>query len=207
MLQYCFDIASYVLYVKKYVYFLLDEKVVDEEDTESGNGPSLPQSPNSVEGAIGGPKSLDSDFEEPKHSIFDNNVEISMSLCGGLDNENGPSKEVFHENLLHFEDVCADPKLYENPNLVVRINGKFYNWTTACPIVLTYAVFQRHLPQRAIENLYISLPVHDDKKRESNGKPESRSGYSSWFSWRRSTQPSKPQDINQSKTFQILYSV
>jgi hypothetical protein len=24
-----------------------------------------------VEGAIGGPKSLDSDFEEPKHSVFE----------------------------------------------------------------------------------------------------------------------------------------
>lgn len=181
---------------------------MDEEDTESGNGPSLPQSPNSVEGAIGGPKSLDSDFEEPKHSIFDNNIEISMSLCGGLDSENGPSKEAFHENLLHFEDVCTDPKLYENPNLVVRINGKFYNWATACPIVLTYVVFQRHLPQRAIESLYMSLPVHEDKKLQSNGKPESRSGYSSWFSWRRSTQPpKKTQDINQSKTFQIFYSI
>ena len=43
----------------------------DEEDAESGNGTSLPQSPHSVEGAIGGPKSLDSDFEEPKHSVFE----------------------------------------------------------------------------------------------------------------------------------------
>ncbi|XP_018358089.1 PREDICTED: phosphatidate phosphatase LPIN1 isoform X1 [Trachymyrmex cornetzi] len=174
-----------------------DGKTVDEEDTESGNGPSLPQSPNSVEGAIGGPKSLDSDFEEPKHSIFDNSIEISLSLCGGLDSENGPSKEAFNENLLHFEDVCTDPKLYENPNLVVKINGKFYNWTTACRIVLTYVVFQRHLPQSVIENLYM-LPVHEDKKRQSSDKSESRSGYSSWFSWRRSTQPSKkPQDTSQ----------
>ncbi|XP_020293428.1 phosphatidate phosphatase LPIN3 isoform X2 [Pseudomyrmex gracilis] len=174
-----------------------DKKTTDEEDTESGNGPSLPQSPNSVEGAIGGPKSLDSDFEEPKHSIFDNNVEISMSLCGGLDSENGPSKEAFNENLLHFEDVCTDPKLYENPNLVVKINGKYYNWATACPIVLTYVVFQRHLPQSAIENLY--MPVHEDKKQQiTSGKPESRGGYSSWFSWRRSTQPSKkPDSIDQ----------
>ncbi|XP_011141712.1 phosphatidate phosphatase LPIN1 isoform X2 [Harpegnathos saltator] len=178
-----------------------DGKAVDEEDTESGNGPSLPQSPNSVEGAIGGPKSVDSDFEEPKHSIFDNTVEISLSLCGGLDTENGPSKEAFHENLLQFEDICTDPKLYENPNLVVKINGKFYNWATACPIVMTYAVFQRHLPQSAIESLYtqyMPLLVHEDKKQQNNGKPESRSGYSSWFSWRRSTQPTKKsQDISQ----------
>lgn len=34
-------------------------------DCESGNGPSLPQSPNSVEGA----KSLDSDYEDhPKNN-------------------------------------------------------------------------------------------------------------------------------------------
>ncbi|XP_060819179.1 phosphatidate phosphatase LPIN2 isoform X1 [Bombus pascuorum] len=176
-------------------------KGVDEEDTESGNGPSLPQSPNSVEGAIGGPKSLDSDFEEPKHSIFDGSMNISLSLCGGLDTETGPSKEVFHQNLLHFEDICSDPKLYENPNLVVKINGKFYNWTAACPIVMTYAVFQRHLPQSTIENLYaqcMSLPMHEEKKQESSDKPESRSGYSSWFSWRRSAQPTKKsQDLSQ----------
>nr|XP_012149334.1 PREDICTED: phosphatidate phosphatase LPIN3 isoform X2 [Megachile rotundata] len=179
-----------------------DRKGVDEEDTESGNGPSLPQSPNSVEGAIGGPKSLDSDFEEPKHSIFDNNMDISLSLCGGLDSETGPSKEAFRQNLLHFEDICSDPKLYENPNLVVKINGKYYNWTTACPIVMTYAVFQRHLPQGTIENLYaqcMPLPLmHEEKKQENIGKPEGRSGYSSWFSWRRSTQPpKKSQELNQ----------
>lgn len=182
-----------------------DRKGVDEEDTESGNGPSLPQSPNSVEGAIGGPKSLDSDFEEPKHSIFYNNMDISLSLCGGLDTETGPSKEAFHQNLLHYEDICTDPKLYENPNLVVKINGKFYNWATACPIVMTYAVFQRHLPQGTIENLYaqcMPLPLmHEEKKQENIGKPEGRSGYSSWFSWRRSTQPpKKSQELSQSKT-------
>ncbi|XP_078039608.1 phosphatidate phosphatase LPIN isoform X1 [Augochlora pura] len=179
-----------------------DRKAVDEEDTESGNGPSLPQSPNSVMGAIGGPKSLDSDFEEAKHAMFDNSMDISLSLCGGLDSENGPSKEAFHQNLLQFEDICSDPKLYENPNLVVKINGKFYNWTTACPIVITYAAFQRYLPQSTIEILYaqcMSLPMHEEKKQEnSGGKPESRSGYSSWFSWRRSTQPSKkPQELSQ----------
>ncbi|XP_043672926.1 phosphatidate phosphatase LPIN3 isoform X1 [Vespula pensylvanica] len=178
-----------------------DAKVVDEEDTESGNGPSIPQSPNSVEGAIGGPKSLDSDFEEPKNSVFDSNFEISLSLCGGLDSENGPSKEAFHQNLLHYEDICSDPKLYDNPNLVVKINNKYYNWTTACPIVMTYAVFQRHLPQNAIENIYaqcMPLLIHGDKKQQSTGKAEGRTGYSSWFSWGRSTaQPKKSQEISQ----------
>lgn len=37
-----------------------------DEDTESGNGPSLPHSPHSVEGAIGGPNSVYTHFEEHK---------------------------------------------------------------------------------------------------------------------------------------------
>ena len=154
----------------------------------------MPQSPNSVEGAIGGPKSLDSDFEEPKHSLFENNVDVSLSLCGGLDCEHGPSDESFHQNQLQFQDFCTDPKLYENPNLVVKINGKFYNWATACPIIMTLAAFQRQLPQSAMEILYsqyMPLLIHDDKKQESGIKPEGRSSYSSWFSWRRTAQPPK----------------
>lgn len=180
---------------------IAEGKAMDEEDTESGNGPSLPQSPNSVEGAIGGPKSLDSDFEESKQSMFDNNFDISLSLCGGLDSEHGPNDESFHQNLLHYEDICNDIKLYENPNLVIKINGKFYNWATACPIIITLAAFQRCLPQHTIENLYaqyISLPMHpQDNKKEPNAanktSNEARTGgYSSWFSWRRSaTQPPK----------------
>ncbi|XP_046603298.1 phosphatidate phosphatase LPIN2 isoform X2 [Neodiprion virginianus] len=171
-------------------------KSLDEEDAESGNGPSLPQSPNSVEGAIGGPKSLDSDFEEPKHSLFDSNADVTLSLCGGLDSKDGPSEETFHQNLLHFEDVCSDPKLFENPSLVIKINGKFYNWAMACPILMTLAAFQRHLPQSAVENLcarYMLTPVHEDEKQQSGGKTEGRTGYSSWFSWSRSSQPSKKQ--------------
>lgn len=43
-----------------------------DEDAESGNGPSLPHSPHSVEGAIGGPKLCsDSDFEDSRHPSFD----------------------------------------------------------------------------------------------------------------------------------------
>ncbi|XP_023288607.1 phosphatidate phosphatase LPIN1 isoform X2 [Orussus abietinus] len=175
-----------------------EAKNVDEEDTESGNGPSLPQSPNSVEGAIGGPKSLDSDFEESKNPAFDGHIDVSLSLCGGVETENGPTEDAFHQNLLHFEDLCADPKLYENPNLVVKINGKFYNWATACPIIMTLAVFQRPLPQSTLESLYahyMPLPVLEPKKQQN--KVEGRS-YSSWFSWRRSSQPpQKPQGLSE----------
>lgn len=44
----------------------LTEGTSKEEDAESGKGQSVPQSPHSVEGAIGGPKFMDSDFEDSK---------------------------------------------------------------------------------------------------------------------------------------------
>ncbi|XP_016844916.1 phosphatidate phosphatase LPIN1 isoform X2 [Nasonia vitripennis] len=173
------------------------EKAGDEEDAESGNGPSLPQSPNSVEGAIGGPKSLDSDFDESSKNFEPSSLDVSFSLCGvmesGCDQEL-PTDDIFQRNALRYEDICSDPKIYDNPNLVVKINGKFYSWPTACAVIMTYAAFQRHLPRSAFSTLC------DDRKRSNTdvkaieeGRTVSASsgGYSSWFSWRRSSQPPK----------------
>ncbi|XP_067008392.2 phosphatidate phosphatase LPIN3 isoform X2 [Anabrus simplex] len=169
----------------------LVDRLQDEEDAESGNGTSLPQSPHSVEGAIGGPKSLDSDFEEPKHSVFEKKSygEISMSLCGGLTGVAGPNEDSFLQSLVTYNDLVQDPKLIENPNLVVRLNGKYYNWRTVCPLVMSLVIFQKPLPQEVIDTLsneYMPL-----KKTVVQKKDVKYSGYSSWFSWRRTSEPKK----------------
>lgn len=160
-----------------------------DEDAESGNGPSLPHSPHSVEGAIGGSKSLDSDFEEPKHSVFERRSygEISMSLCGGLNTPNGPSEEQFLQHLVTYEDLANDPMLVENPNLVVRLDGKLYNWRSACPIIMSLVIYQKPLPQEVTSRLTSDLspqPSTDGSIADSNKrKPSSRRSYSSWFTW------------------------
>jgi hypothetical protein len=41
-----------------------------------------------------------------------------MSLCGGL-NESGPDEEAFLQRLVTYEDLVAEPKIIENPDLVV----------------------------------------------------------------------------------------
>ncbi|KAK7867306.1 hypothetical protein R5R35_002128 [Gryllus longicercus] len=161
----------------------------DEDDAESGNGTSLPQSPHSVEGAIGGPKSVDSDFEEPKHTIFEMKSygEISLSLCGGLGESCGPSEDHFLQSLVTYNDFIQDPKIIENPNLVVRLNGKYYNWRTACPIVMSLVVFQKPLPQQVVDTLYNEyMPLKKGQKKDVK-----QSSYSSWFYWRRTSEPKK----------------
>ncbi|CAB0033125.1 unnamed protein product [Trichogramma brassicae] len=193
------------------------EKARDEEDAESGNGPSLPQSPNSVAGAIGGPKSLDSDFDESStttnkhdhdhhhrhrhhhhhdHQDFES-LDVALSLCGSNLDE-----ATFQRHLLSFEDCCSEPKIFANPNLTCRINGKYYNYQIASAMIMTYAAYHRHLNKNAIEMLEggrkksdaanIAATAKDANSAEANNTTEaSGGGYSSWFSWRRSSQPAK----------------
>ncbi|XP_014225902.1 phosphatidate phosphatase LPIN3 isoform X1 [Trichogramma pretiosum] len=191
------------------------EKARDEEDAESGNGPSLPQSPNSVAGAIGGPKSLDSDFDESsttttnrhhhhrhhhhhhhEHQDFES-LDVALSLCGSNLDE-----ATFQRHLLSFEDCCSEPKIFANPNLTCRINGKYYNYQIASAMIMTYAAYQRHLNKNAVEMLEggrkksdaanIAATAKDANAAEANSTTEaSGGGYSSWFSWRRSSQPAK----------------
>lgn len=106
-----------------------------EEDRESGNGTSLPQSPTSMECSG---KSLDADS-----STFINL--LSLSLCGGMQ-KGGPTDEEFERHAVQYEEVCQNPALFTSPNLVVRINHKFYSWSVACPLVMSYLAFQKPLP-------------------------------------------------------------
>jgi len=170
----------------------------DEEDAESGNGTSLPQSPHSVEGAIGGPKSLDSDFEEPKHSVFEKKSygEISLSLCGGLTAADGkmstPNEDSFLQGLVTYNDLIQNPKLVENPDLVVRFNGKYYCWRTACPLIMSLVVYQKPLPQQVVDN-YVAeyMPAGQAGQKKATQQQQQTRGYSWFSSWRRPSEPKK----------------
>lgn len=85
-----------------------------EDDSESGRGASLPQSPHSVDGAIGGPVSfLES---EVRHLGV-----VSLSLCGGLADPDGITLDKFMKKVITFDDLAEQPNLLSNPDLVVKI--------------------------------------------------------------------------------------
>lgn len=165
------------------------------EDRESGNGTSLPQSPSSIDSTAQAQISMDSDFEEGKlddGKLCEKN-EIALSLCGGLEH-NGPSELVFNRHLIQYSDVCKDPKIFSSPDLVVRINGKYYNWETACPIVLTALAYQKPLSTDAIDKLSKSTkttptseqpPSSIGSKTNTTDGTNNNRGYSWWY-WRKS---------------------
>ena len=85
-----------------------------EEDSESGRGASLPQSPHSVDGAIGGQVSfLES---EVRHLGA-----VALSLCGGLADPDGITLDKFMKKVITFDDLAEQPSLLSNPELVVKI--------------------------------------------------------------------------------------
>lgn len=43
--------------------------------------------------------------------------------------------------------VCKNPNMFSSPNLVVRLNGKYFTWMAACPIVMTMITFQKQLTE------------------------------------------------------------
>ncbi|XP_052097094.1 phosphatidate phosphatase LPIN1-like isoform X1 [Mytilus californianus] len=156
-----------------------------EDDVESGRGASLPVSPHSVEGAVCGPPVSFLRSEVKSLGTY------SMSLCGGL--SEGVTLEKFMQKIVTFDDLCDNFGMINNPDLVIRIGEKYYNWLTAAPMMLTHLVFERNLSQTSMNKL---IDEHMPKKKEKR-----TSGVSSWFSWGRS---SKVIDQSQSQDKQAV---
>ncbi|XP_076456760.1 phosphatidate phosphatase LPIN1-like [Babylonia areolata] len=143
-----------------------------EEDSESGRGASLPQSPHSVDGAIGGPVSfLES---EVRHL-----GPVALSLCGGLSEPDGITLDKFMKKVMTYDDLVEQPSVISNPDLVVKIREGYYNWATAAPMVLCEMAFNKCMPEAAVASLMKKHMPKKTLKKKTSGL--------SWWSWRSST--------------------
>ncbi|NXS31165.1 LPIN3 phosphatase, partial [Pomatostomus ruficeps] len=99
---------------------------------------------------------------------------VALSLCGGLRGNRQISHEKFLEHMVSYQQFAENPWLVSDPNLVIMINNKYYNWAVAGPIVLSLQAFQRNIPESVIEELV-------QEKMPKKGRRW-------WFSWRRMTE-------------------
>uniref|UniRef100_A0A3Q1GK40 phosphatidate phosphatase n=1 Tax=Acanthochromis polyacanthus TaxID=80966 RepID=A0A3Q1GK40_9TELE len=81
-----------------------------------------------------------------------------------------PSIKQFQEKIISYQQFTENPSIIDDPNLVVKIGSKYYNWSTAAPLVLAMQVFQKPLPKAAVEN------IMKEKMPKKGGRW--------WFSWR-----------------------
>ncbi|XP_057624307.1 phosphatidate phosphatase LPIN1 isoform X5 [Chionomys nivalis] len=125
---------------------------------------SANQSPQSV-----GSSGIDSGVESTSDGLRDL-PSIAISLCGGLSDHRDITKDAFLEQAVSYQQFADNPAIIDDPNLVVKIGNKYYNWTTAAPLLLAMQAFQKPLPKATVESIL------RDKMPKKGGRW--------WFSWR-----------------------
>ncbi|XP_074744507.1 phosphatidate phosphatase LPIN3 isoform X1 [Strix uralensis] len=156
----------------------LDEEQValyfPRSDTEQSSKPVAdPSNPLCVQ--------LPSDLpaDSPTDSDSDLMPTIALSLCGGLGGSRQISREKFMEHMVSYQQFAENPGLIDDPNLVILINKKYYNWAVAAPMILSLQAFQRNIPESTIDQLV-------KEKMPKKGRRW-------WFSWRRREFPAEEQ--------------
>ncbi|XP_059927786.1 phosphatidate phosphatase LPIN1 isoform X1 [Gadus macrocephalus] len=104
---------------------------------------------------------------------------VAISLCGGLTTNREITNDQFLEKAISYQQFSLNPSLIDDPNLVVKLGTKYYNWNTAAPLMLAMQVYQKPLPQASVENLM--------KERMP------KKGGRWWFSWRGRNSESNPE--------------
>uniref|UniRef100_A0A6Q2XCX1 phosphatidate phosphatase n=1 Tax=Esox lucius TaxID=8010 RepID=A0A6Q2XCX1_ESOLU len=132
---------------------------------------SANQSPQSV-----GSSGMDSGVDSYSDQLGDM-PNIAISLCGGLTDNKEITREQFQEKAISYQQFTENPSIIDDPNLVVKIGSKYYNWTTAAPLMLAMQVYQKPLPMATVEN------IMKEKMPKKGGRW--------WFSWRGRNSDSK----------------
>ncbi|KAJ7988969.1 hypothetical protein DPEC_G00314700 [Dallia pectoralis] len=137
---------------------------------------SANQSPQSV-----GSSGMDSGVDSYTDQLGDM-PNIAISLCGGLTDNREMTREQFQEKAISYQQFTENPSIIDDPNLVVMIGSKFYNWTTAAPLMLAMQVYQKTLPMATVEN------IMKEKMPKKGGRW--------WFSWRSRNSESKADSVS-----------
>ncbi|XP_026146401.1 phosphatidate phosphatase LPIN1-like isoform X1 [Carassius auratus] len=136
---------------------------------------------NGVRSATVSPQSMCSSGADSGVDSYDL-PSMAISLCGGLTENREITKEHFQQKSVSFQQFADNPSIIDDPNLVVQINSKYYNWSTAAPIMLAMQAFQKPLPKATIERLM------------KEKMPRNRGRW--WFSWRGRTNNTKLDSVS-----------
>ena len=117
-----------------------------ETETDSGKIPLSKQSSQTVITQT----ETEPEIEEKNNYPLDRNMELS--LCGGLDRN--ISEETFQKYKVTWEVFRRDPKsIIENPNLVIKDEDRYLNWSTSAAIAVSKIFFNERLPDETLEKL------------------------------------------------------
>ncbi|KAM6942695.1 phosphatidate phosphatase LPIN1 [Xenentodon cancila] len=161
---------------------------------------STNQSPQSV-----GSSGVDSGVDSLLDQISDL-PHVAISLCGGLTDNKEITREQFLERLISYQQFSDNPSVIDDPNLVVKIGNKYYNWSTAAPVMLAMQVYKKPLPQcwclsyvfsafglfsYCLPGLFGSTTSQPESVENIMKEKMPKKGGRWWFSWRSRNSDSK----------------
>ena len=114
--------------------------------------------------------------------------DLAISLCGGSNSlDDDIDDEKFSKFLVTFEKFSEDSiAILQNQNLVVRLNGKYFNFQIASSFLMSLLLYRKELPANQVARLIEQQQLLNSKKKEVANR-------SSWWSWRRSYSEKSPQ--------------
>lgn len=133
-----------------------------------------------------------------------NNAELWLSLYVHVH----VHTEAFQSSQVSFEEFSQDPSgLFTNPKLVVRVEGQYYSWQVAAPMIMSSVVFLQVLPkdsQKKLVNNFMPKKVsfaHLCVIGTRSGKDKSllcalQSRGSFWNFWGRREQPNTDEQVS-----------
>ncbi|XP_069378069.1 phosphatidate phosphatase LPIN1 isoform X3 [Paralichthys olivaceus] len=167
---------------------------------------SANQSPQSV-----GSSGMDSGVDSLSDQLGDLS-HVAISLCGGLTDNTEITREQFQERAVSYQQFSENPSLIDDPNLVVKIGNKYYNWNTAAPVMLAMQVYQKPLPQcwclsyvfsvfglfsYCLPGLFGSSPPQPASVENIMKEKMPKKGGRWWFSWRSGNRDSKSESVSE----------
>ncbi|KAH9395753.1 Lipin-3 [Tyrophagus putrescentiae] len=125
--------------------------------------------------------------------------DMSMSLCGGIENlvENPGDTEHFLQSIISFDDFSENPlAILNDPNLVVRMGGRYFTWKMASAIILSLLMFQRPLPETTMDSLREQcIPKKKKKPPPVSAQNSSASSWRNWSIFRSNTSESSSANV------------
>ncbi|CAF3361471.1 unnamed protein product [Rotaria sp. Silwood1] len=79
--------------------------------------------------------------------------DVQLSLCGNVDKLSSITDDLFNQHLISYEKFANNPSIINDPNLVVRMGGKFHNWNVALALMISFIVYRKQLPSEIVEKL------------------------------------------------------
>ncbi|XP_059210438.1 phosphatidate phosphatase LPIN1 isoform X2 [Centropristis striata] len=135
---------------------------------------------------------------------------VAISLCGGLTDNREITREQFQERAISYQQFSENPTIIDDPNLVVKIGNKYYNWNTAAPVMLAMQVYQKPLPQcwclsyvfsafglfsYCLPGLFGSSTSQPASVENIMKEKMPKKGGRWWFSWRSRNSDSKSESV------------